>query len=483
MAYTQEFFSSEATLPKLVEWFNSQPATSRSVVAGELFMIRVKVAQSTSGEAEFIIGNDTTTADPSRWYMGESVFMWVGPSGTNLTATTSSFFEISRNVPMAYNVVAMEGYIGTPGGAVVRRMAHGVNYSSGDFMSAPYASWTIGISASGRVSMQAMGSSYTSPSPPNSLDNLPEVLDATSGQGFVAVRTVDNDVYVWGENTSIHQNIYNGPVHLEVEQNGYGDTPLKAKRIAALSKVLIFLREDGTLGYVGDPYQTGLYFGLSLDQFENVRDIRGYYWYDHQYNPDFGYELLYITLEDGSLQTWGWRQNGYKDDGSWEVDLTWVPSDVPALAVGDQYNPVRDVEDVAFNKDRALVLHTDGTITLYGNSYGLPEVIDGKVVQVASTDVGGLAFRTESGQLFTSQTPYSMWRLPLENATWVSGGFDWFAATTSDGWTYNDYYGMDNMSHHYDNKLSQIQAGATFAAVSFSDDLPALAFEEIRFGV
>ena len=164
MAHSQEYFSTETTLPKLVEWFNAQPASARTVAAGELFMIRVKVLQVADGDVQFVVGTDPVSGDDSRWYVGDSVFMWVGPSGSNLTATESSFFEMSRNVPAPLNVLTTFATLGTaPSEPIVRRMAFGMNYSSGSSNSAPYANWTVGISQDGKVEMDVHGSYYMNP--------------------------------------------------------------------------------------------------------------------------------------------------------------------------------------------------------------------------------------------------------------------------------------------------------------------------------
>lgn len=471
MALSQEFFSTETTLPKLVEWFNSQPSSARTVTAGELFVIRVKVVQVADGDVQFVVGADPVATDDSRWYMGESVFMWVGPTGTNLTATESSFFEMSRNVPVSLNVIATNAWIGTGSNeAVVRRMAYGMDYNSGADMNAPYANWIVAISQNGRVSIDVQGSYYMNP--PNSLDSLPEVLDAATGSGYVAVRTIDNDVYVWGDNNQIHDMIYNGPVKIEYDpQTG---STMKATRIAALSKLLIFVRENGTLGYVGETYGSRLQTDPdSLEQFSDVKDIRGYYWYDPSSPESIGYELLYIIHNDGTLKTWGWK----KENGL----LDWSELNVPALAIGGAYNPVTDVKDVAFNHDRAIVLHTDGTTTEFGtNGYHL-SVLDETVVAVAATITGKLAALTSTGDVHISLDSSGAWTQTWEGCTMLSGGWDYFIAApggTSKTY-YHDYYSLN--AGTFDADPAQIQAGVRMAAFNLAD--PARASESAFFEV
>ncbi len=461
MQYNLETFSSDLIIERLVEWFNAQPIQDRTVSNGELFIVKVKVLANATGEPVFVIGTDPTTSDPSRWYMGESVFMWVGPTGTNLTATESSFFEMSRNVPAPLNVLTTFATLGTaPSEPIVRRMAFGMNYSSGSSNSAPYANWTVGISQDGKVEMDVHGSYYMNP--PNSLLNLPEVMDVTSGSGFVAARTVDNDVYVWGENNSIHPNIYNGPVQIMYDpQTEYA---MKAKRIAALKGLLIFIREDGTLGYVGETYQTRLQDEpYSLSQFQNVKDIRGYYWYD--YNNTFdGYELLSILMEDGTLKFWGWRS---QQGDEYEAVPNWSEFEVNILSIGGAYDPVTNVKDVAFNRYRALVLHTDGTVSEYGGSgYYLNIPDSDKVVAIAATIEGGLGALTESGDVYVSPSPYSLWSKWWEGCTLLSGGWDYIIAavggTSKQG--YSSYYGSNGFD--LDVIPAQIQGGVETAALN-----------------
>lgn len=119
MKYTEEFFSSEVTLPRLVEWFNSQPIEDRQVSPGEFFIVKVKAIMTNSGEPKFLIGNGDTFEDATGDYLGESTFIWVGERGASLVANDDSFFEISKHVPNKMNVRVMSGSLTLPAAPLV----------------------------------------------------------------------------------------------------------------------------------------------------------------------------------------------------------------------------------------------------------------------------------------------------------------------------------------------------------------------------
>lgn len=114
MSVSQEFFSKEKTLPRLIDWFNNLPAGQRTVAPGEMFIIRVKAIENEHGEPIFLIQQTTSDIPGGYNYMGESVFLWIGETGENLVATDSSFFELSRQVQTTINVRPMNGRLTLP---------------------------------------------------------------------------------------------------------------------------------------------------------------------------------------------------------------------------------------------------------------------------------------------------------------------------------------------------------------------------------
>lgn len=111
MLFSQEFFSQEAALNHVVDWFNALPDASRIIGPNEMFLVRVKVVTTNSGEPEFTVytTTDPTADDSSRMYLGECVFMWVGVREVVATASVSSFYLLSKHISQTMNVFGVVG--------------------------------------------------------------------------------------------------------------------------------------------------------------------------------------------------------------------------------------------------------------------------------------------------------------------------------------------------------------------------------------
>lgn len=97
-------FSQDLTLPPLIEWFNGQDAVDRVIADTELYIIRVKAFEVAGEEGEesrtyFVISPTSDDYDSEDKYLGESVFMWIGPRGIDAISTAADWYELSKAVP------------------------------------------------------------------------------------------------------------------------------------------------------------------------------------------------------------------------------------------------------------------------------------------------------------------------------------------------------------------------------------------------
>lgn len=83
---------------RLVNWFNTQTAEERTIPPGQTYIIKVTAVETTTGLPTFAITTDPTTNDPSRVYIGDATYMWIGQTGSPATAVLSSFFELSKTI-------------------------------------------------------------------------------------------------------------------------------------------------------------------------------------------------------------------------------------------------------------------------------------------------------------------------------------------------------------------------------------------------
>lgn len=324
MQYNLETFSSDLIIERLVEWFNAQPIQDRTVSNGELFIVKVKVLANATGEPVFVIGTDPTASDPSREYIGEAVFLWIAGAGVNLTATNSSFLELSKT--MAAPSIRTTGFVGSSIVSntlkfEVLRMTAGVEYNNDN---SPFAFALDGDGAPNWRPINLLNMGPTSP-----ITGLTDI--SASNAGWVVGRKSDGTVWVWGENTDVNSTTTPSQVTLRGP----------ARRVVALEKCLVALLTDGSLQLVGNdedlPYSiatevdwNSVAGGISytLPSATDIIDIKGYHHYGTGLTVDAPEErsnyIVYQTA-DGVLHPWGCTR--YTSDG---IEWFWMVNDMAA---------------------------------------------------------------------------------------------------------------------------------------------------------
>lgn len=98
MAVTSpQTFGKDYILTKLVAYFNSQPASARTIKSNDLPLYNIKVIEDGDGQPTIIVGDQSGTY-PSAQFLGEATYVWIGPRDVVATANTTSFFEVSKYV-------------------------------------------------------------------------------------------------------------------------------------------------------------------------------------------------------------------------------------------------------------------------------------------------------------------------------------------------------------------------------------------------
>lgn len=87
--------STEFIMEHLVDWFNALPANQREFASNDVPLFKVYIVTRADGEPGISVG---ALADGDK-YEGEATYIWAGAKGTDLIATDSSFFEISKYMP------------------------------------------------------------------------------------------------------------------------------------------------------------------------------------------------------------------------------------------------------------------------------------------------------------------------------------------------------------------------------------------------
>lgn len=88
-------FSSDFILNGLVSWFNALPEAQRAFASNDVPLFKVTLVTRDDGTPGIVVG---PMAEGDK-YEGEATFIWTAAKGTDLQATTSSFFEISKYIP------------------------------------------------------------------------------------------------------------------------------------------------------------------------------------------------------------------------------------------------------------------------------------------------------------------------------------------------------------------------------------------------
>lgn len=449
MDYTQEFFSSELVMPRLLEWFNALPDLERSVDAGSLFIVRVKVLTNQEGEPTFAIGLDPTIDDPTRTYIGESVYLWIGPAGTNLVATESSFFELSKFIKSgagdAMVVIPFNGTAYVAGETVetiVRRMAYGFNYdtySDGN---------TFALSGDGSLEYRSGAPYYMGPD-----TDLKFVSVATGGQGWGAGITEAGELYTWGSYWSISNHNSSEPMQYTIN-----DGTRAAIQIAALNESLIVLLEDGTLWLIGSntnlPGDTSGNFSAHMEMsdinsFSNVKDIRSFYKiYDHPYenNSQVSANLLFVIGQDNSVVTWGAVINDVNgNNGSPTLDSSLLGEKVSAgQHPGNIIKVVGDAKFGAALYDTGFIFTWSEGYAGLDMSYSYSGTGPGETshIDMGLTASGLFGVLKDNGEFWWTENEWSnpYWEMPFDNAKLMGAGEEDLVIINNDNeaWFYQD---------------------------------------------
>lgn len=474
MNYTQEYFSSELVLPRLVEWFNALPEPDRHVVSGEMFIIRVKVLENEAGEPVFAINTDPTTGDATRKYIGESVYLWIGPSGENLTATNNTFFELSKFIQTdggQINVIPFKGTIFTAGAPAVeeliRRMGFGVNYNYGFGGSNGN---TYGLLADGTVEARSDLESYMAP-------NISQKFKTVVGGGYQwsAGLTDDGDVYTWGGDGTISTD---GSVPSKLD---FGST--KFKQIAALYQSLILIDVDGNLQFYGSTTNTPESSDWEPSYYWNqprmstiskpAVDVRGMC----RVLPADGVQLMdpameqwvFITFEDKSVMVWG-AYTAYFD--SYPQPENYRHDALIGERTFIDTPPIADFRGCGY---AAVVLFEDGSATLFGHSSltlnGEPGSAPGStgIKEIGVTTNGHVVILKTDGELWTADAKEGSpnWNNAYSQVATISAGYDHYAMLTTDGEVYDSYGGF--VSQFADGGVAKVYAGHQWSYAVMED--------------
>ncbi len=438
MNFQQEYFGSELALPRLVEWFNAQPVNDRKVLPGELFIIRVKVLENSSGEPEFVVGNDPTTNDPSRVFVGESVYLWVAGAGDALVATETSFYELSKFLPTAsaINITGFNGTIFVEGAAeIIRRMGYGYNFDSDNLGE---NGQTLGLTADGTMEVRSDIDYYI-----DIETSLKFKTVISGGHNWAAGLTNDGKVYSWGGYSPVVPN------HALPEPQLISGS-LVVKQIAPLYSALVMLLADGTLesyGSMVDTPDAGTQSSTDygelgpLSEFTDVADIRGHASKVSEWRVDLGelhidYEQwLYILKNDGSIVIWGSHtpQDGWNNGGVDNSDLT----DFVGMHIDVDNIPAVDIQG---GRQTVVTLLENGMVNIYGPDITLDNGLanseeedpiwpgNGNIKMIAVSGKGDIAVVKTDGEFWHIYAEENVWRNPWGNIELISAGYDYFIA-------------------------------------------------------
>lgn len=100
---SQQTFSQDLIVDKLVEYFNGLPTEQRTVGAHDFPVYKIKVSSNGTHAEPVFTCDDTPVSDES--YIGEASFIWCGPRGYPVMSNRDSFYEISKYItPQAAGV-------------------------------------------------------------------------------------------------------------------------------------------------------------------------------------------------------------------------------------------------------------------------------------------------------------------------------------------------------------------------------------------
>lgn len=415
-----ETFSQEAALPRLIDWFNAQTDAYRTIGANEMFFVRVKVVENASGEPEFVIytTTDPTAGDASRVYLGECVYMWVGPRGSAATASASTFYEVSKTMNQSSSpALQVTGFVGTITEAsaeiLVYRMTYGNLFQFGGGLSSYF---TVGLTGEGVPEIRGDGTYYAEPDV-----DLEGVTDVSAGDTYSVARKADGTVWGWGWNSAVGITSKT-PTQLTM--------PKAVRRVAALYDYYVVMYTDGTLDGFGNdnqlPPTMGAATGMNaqITDYSGVADIKHYCYQDE--DETFRSQLVFIRFIDGSVKVWGSNVFKNSETGNWEDDGLGAINNV-----NDGTLSLTDVKDVVGSYRYAVALKNNGTVQSWGElnmSFNIEAQTSGTVVsKIDITRDCSVGYITDDGQAYynfaTQEATYG-WESGLDNYSGMTEAVD-----------------------------------------------------------
>lgn len=354
MSISAQTFPTDLILPSLVSWFNSQETSSRSISDTDVALFRVRVILDANGQARMVVGDAPYTAEGSE-YICEATFMWCGARGDNLTANTTSFFEISKFLPQQASttpepeptpaaqplrVQMLTGTVHIPKEVAVQltfRMAYGFS-PNWNAMS------TLGLTGAGLVE-EKTNDFY--------MDNVnftaTKVIKVVAGNSWCASLDVNGVVRAWGYNMALLDGSRESETVIEIDP--YTSTA-KVKDIAALQQHLVIVDENGMMFAIGPDQRS--FINYQIPTWQSMKSIDSVLTFDEDRNQ-ISNEILFGLTQDGIPKVWAY-DNGVTSDH--------VGSD--GFQIVDEAPSTSGVAKIICQERLAAVVWEDGSMRFWG---------------------------------------------------------------------------------------------------------------------